>query len=132
MRLLFAPLLVSAACVTACMKYVPVNLPLQLESRAEADSIAYRDDLGRAMGGAEANGPQYSITMTNGTQFVVKSPRIVGDSVMGYYRPNEGESWALASFYLFDMRVAEEKTIDWFATAGFMATPITLALLLTM
>ena len=109
-----------------CTKYVPVNLPLAAEGTSATDDPRYRDDLGRSMGGADADGPQYRITMVNGVQFTMKAPRIVGDSVVGYYRPAGDESWARASIDLYEMRVAEEKTIDWVATASLMITPITL------
>ena len=118
--------------LTGCKHYVPVNLPLVLDEAAAADSAAMRDDLGREIGGAEAEGPEYRITMLDGTQFTMKSPRIVGDSVVGYYRPTKDEPWAGASIYLFDMRVAEKETVDWLATMSLLVTPITLALLLTL
>ncbi len=70
-----------------CQKYVPANLPLQLGD--SSDQSAYQDDLGRTIGAADADGPEYRLTLQDGTQFFMKSGRIRGDSVIGYYRPTK-------------------------------------------
>ena len=132
MRPAFVMLLLALLAAAGCKHYVPVNLPLEAEQTAAGEPPTYRDDLGREIGGADADGPEYRITMLDGTQFVMKSPRIVGDSVVGYYRPTEDEPWAAASIYLFDMRVAEKETVDWLSTMSLLVAPITLALLLTL
>jgi hypothetical protein len=117
----------------ACQKYVPANLPIQTEDSAEAlaPRTAYRDDLGREIGGADADGPEYRITLQDGTQFFMKGPVIRGDSVIGYYRPTSGTAWARASIELTDMRLAERQETDWLATMSLATVPITLGLLLT-
>lgn len=132
MRRVPGPLLLLALATFGCMHYVPVNLPLQLEEASRSEGAAYRDELGRELGGPDADGPEYRITMNDGRRFVMKSPRIVGDSVVGFYRPTGDEPWAQASLYLYDMRVAEKQTVDWLATSSLLITPITLALLLTL
>jgi hypothetical protein len=90
-----------------CQKYVPANLPLQLGESTSSDQLAYQDDLGRTIGSADADGPEYRFTLQDGTQFFMKSPRIRGDSVIGYYRPTKGTEWARVSVELYDVRVVE-------------------------
>ena len=51
---------------------------------------------------------------------------------MGYYRPTEGSSWARAAVELVDVRLVEEKKVDWLATMSLATVPITLGLLLTL
>ena len=116
--------------LSGCKKYVPANLPLRPDGKA-AESVAYTDELGRTIGAADADGPEYRLTMADGTQFVMKAPRIREDSVIGYYRPYEGATWARAAVILYDVRRVEEQTIDWLATSSLIVTPITLILLLT-
>lgn len=130
MRLLAVPLTLLLF-VAGCMEYVPANLPLQLESAPEAEAGEYRDEMGRTIGDAEADGPEYRLTMANGTQFFMKSPRIVGDSVLGFYRPQKSTPWARISVPLYDVRLAEQQRIDWLATSSLLVAPITLLLLLT-
>lgn len=124
--LLFIPL------VGGCQKYVPVNLPIDLQSSQAEESPTYQDELGRTIGAADADGPEYRITLQDGTQFFMKNPRIRGDSIVGYYRPTKDSSWAKASVELFDMRVAEEQQVDWLSTISLLTVPITLALLFTL
>jgi hypothetical protein len=117
-----------------CQKYVPANLPIQTEdspAAAAASQTAYRDDLGREIGGADADGPEYRITLQDGTQFFMKGPVIRGDSVIGYYRPTSGATWARAAIELTDMRLAEKQETDWLSTISLATVPITLGLLLT-
>lgn len=118
--------------VAGCMEYVPANLPLQLNSGAEAESVSYRDELGRTIGDADADGPEYRLTLQDGTQFFMKNARIRGDSVVGYYRPTTGTAWARASVELFDVRLVEQEKVDWLATMSLATVPMTLALLLTL
>lgn len=115
----------------ACQKYVPANLPIQTEEADAASRTAYRDDLGREIGGVDAEGPEYRITLQDGTQFFMKGPVIRGDSVIGYYRPTSGAAWARASVELTDVRLAEQQETDWLATISLATVPITLGLLLT-
>ncbi len=117
--------------IGACQKYVPANLPLQLNSSAEAESTTYQDELGRTIGAADADGPEYRLTLQDGTQFFMKNPRIRGDSIVGYYRPTKDSAWARASVELFDVRIVEQQKVDWLATISLLTVPITLALLLT-
>jgi len=126
-----AALLTLVVLGTGCMEYVPANLPLQLETTADGRDAAYRDDLGRAVGDADADGPEYRLSMANGTQFFMKSPRITGDSVVGYYRPQKGTPWARVAVPLTDVRMAEQQRIDWLATSSLLVAPITLFLLVT-
>ena len=129
------PLLLLSLAMAGCKKYVPANLPLQLDdpaAGAEDEDTEYRDSLGRTIGGADADGPKLRITMKDGLQIVMKSPRLWGDSVVGYYRPTSGEPWARLSVSAFEVRAVEEETIDWLATSSLLLTPITLALLLTL
>ena len=118
--------------VGGCMEYVPANLPIQLQSAEAAESPTYQDELGRTLGAADADGPEYRLTLQDGTQFFMKNPRIRGDSIVGYYRPTRGSSWARASVELFDVRLVEEEKVDWLATMSLATVPITLALLLTL
>ena len=118
--------------IGGCQKYVPVNLPLDLQSSQDEESPTSQDELGRTIGAADADGPEYRLTLQDGTQFYMKNPRIRGDSVVGYYRPTKDSSWARASVELFDMRVAEQKEVDWLSTISLLTVPITLALLFTL
>jgi len=118
--------------IGGCQKYVPVNLPIDLQSSQEEESPTYQDELGRTIGAADADGPEYRLTLQDGTQFYMKNPRIRGDSVVGYYRPTKDSSWARVSVELFDMRVAEEQQVDWLSTISLLTVPITLALLFTL
>jgi len=118
--------------IGGCQKYVPVNLPIDLQSSQQEESPTYQDDLGRTIGAADADGPEYRLTLQNGTQFYMKNPRIRGDSVVGYYRPTKDSSWARVSIELFDMRIAEQKEVDWLSTISLLTVPITLALLFTL
>ena len=118
--------------IGGCQKYVPVNLPIDLQSSQDEESPTYQDELGRTIGAADADGPEYRLTLQDGTQFYMKNPRIRGDSVVGYYRPTKDSSWARASVELFDMRVAEQKEVDWLSTISLLTVPITLALLFTL
>ena len=118
--------------IGGCQKYVPVNLPIDLQSSQQEESPTYQDELGRTIGAADADGPEYRLTLQDGTQFYMKNPRIRGDSVVGYYRPTKDSSWARASVELFDMRVAEQKEVDWLSTISLLTVPITLALLFTL
>ena len=88
--------------------------------------------MGRTIGGAEADGPEYRITMSDGLQFNMKSPRFAGDSVVGYYRPSGNQEWARLAVSSFEVRRVEKKTIDWFTTSSLLVTPITIALLVTL
>ena len=117
--------------IAGCQRYVPANLPLQLGDVADGEPTAYEDELGRTIGSADADGPEYRITLQEGTQFFMKSPRIRGDSVVGYYRPTEGTEWARAAVLLYDVRIVEQQEVDWLATISLLTVPITLALLLT-
>jgi len=117
--------------MAGCQKYVPANIPLQLGESTASGQITYQDELGRTIGAADADGPEYRITLQDGTQFFMKSPQIRGDSVVGYYRPVKGMEWARASIELYDMRMAEQQETDWLATISLLTVPITLALLLT-
>jgi len=114
-----------------CQKYAPANLPLQLGGAAAAGESGYQDDLGRTIGSADADGPEYRITLQDGTQFFMKSPRIRGDSVVGYYRPTKNTDWARAAIELYDVRIVEQQETDWLATISLLTVPITLGLLLT-
>ena len=118
--------------IGGCQKYVPVNLPIDLQSSQDEESPTYQDELGRTIGAADADGPEYRLTLQDGTQFYMKNPRIRGDSVVGYYRPTKDSSRARASVELFDMRVAEQKEVDWLSTISLLTVPITLALLFTL
>jgi hypothetical protein len=118
--------------VGGCQKYVPVNLPIDLQSSQTEESTTYQDELGRTIAGADADGPEYRLTLQDGTQFFMKNPRIRGDSVVGYYRPTKDSSWARVSVELFDMRIAEQKEVDWLSTISLLTVPITLALLFTL
>ena len=89
------------------------------------------DELGRTIGSADADGPEYRITLQDGTQFFMKSPRIRGDSVVGYYRPTKGTEWARAAVLLYDVHIVEQQEVDWLATISLLTVPITLGLLLT-
>lgn len=113
-----------------CQKYVPANMPIQTDR--DAARAAYRDEMGREIGAADADGPEYRITLQDGTQFYMKSPVIRGDSVVGYYRPTEGAAWSRAAISLYDMKVAEQQQTDWLATMSLLTLPITLGLLLTL
>ena len=117
--------------VGGCQKYVPVNLPIQLQSQTE-ESATYQDELGRTIGAADADGPEYRLTLQDGTQFFMKNPAIRGDSVVGYYRPTKDTSWARASVELFDVRIVEQQEVDWLSTISLLTVPITLALLFTL
>ncbi len=117
--------------MAGCQKYIPANIPLQLGESTGSGETTYQDEFGRTIGAADADGPEYRITLQDGTQFFMKSPRIRGDSVVGYYRPRKGMEWARASIELYDMRVAEQQETDWLATISLLTVPITLALLLT-
>ncbi len=117
--------------VAGCQRYVPANLPLQLGDAAASEQTAYEDELGRTIGSADADGPEYRITLQDGTQFFMKSPRIRGDSVVGYYRPTKGTEWARAAVLLYDVHIVEQQEVDWLATMSLLTVPITLALLLT-
>lgn len=117
--------------MAGCQKYVPANIPLQLAESTASGETTYQDELGRTIGAADADGPEYRITLKDGTQFFMKSPRIRGDSVVGYYRPRKDMEWARASIELYDMRVAEQQETDWLATISLLTVPITLTLLLT-
>ena len=114
-----------------CKKYVPANLPLDLENPAAANGPEYQDELGRTVGGAGADGPEYRIMLSDGTLFVMKSPRIRGDSVIGYYRPTKDEPWARASIFLYDVHTVDQERIDWLATSSLLVFPLTLALVIT-
>ncbi|MCL7959179.1 MAG: hypothetical protein M8861_03190 [marine benthic group bacterium] len=118
--------------IGGCQKYVPVNLPIDLQSSQDEESPTYQDELGRTIGAADADGPEYRLTLQDGTQFYMKNPRIRGDSVVGYYRPTKDSSWARVSVELFDMRIAEQKEVDWLSTISLLTVPITLALLFTL
>jgi hypothetical protein len=118
--------------VGGCMEYVPANLPIELKSGEAAESATYQDELGRTIGAADADGPEYRLTLQNGTQFFMKNPRMQGDSIVGYYRPTKGSSWARASVELVDVRLVEEERVDWLATMSLATVPITLGLLLTL
>lgn len=118
--------------IGGCQKYVPVNLPIDLQSSQQEESPTYQDELGRTIGAADADGPEYRLTLQDGTQFYMKNPRIRGDSVVGYYRPTKDSSWARVSIELFDMRIAEQKEVDWLSTISLLTVPITLALLFTL
>lgn len=120
------------ALAVGCQKYVPANLPIQLQDPANADTVVYRDAMGRTIGAADADGPEYRFTLQDGTQFFMKSARIRGDSVIGYYRPTKGTDWARISIELFDVRLVEQQETDWLATISLMTVPITLGLLLTL
>jgi hypothetical protein len=113
-----------------CQKYVPANLPLQLGD--SSDVVAYQDDLGRTIGAADADGPEYRLTLQDGTQFFMKSGRIRGDSVIGYYRPTKESEWARVAVELYDVRLVEQQQTDWLATISLATVPITLALLFTL
>ena len=118
-----------------CQKYVPANLPLQLgdsSGQAATGQVTYQDDLGRTIGAADADGPEYRLTLQDGTQFFMKSARIRGDSVIGYYRPTKGSEWARIAVELYDVRLVEQQETDWLATMSLATVPITLALLLTL
>ena len=115
-----------------CQKYVPVNLPIELQSSQAEEPATYQDELGRTIGGAEADGPEYRLTLQDGTQFWMKNPRIRGDSIVGFYRPTKDSNWARASVELYDVRVAEQQQVDWLATTSLLTVPITLGLLLTL
>ncbi len=117
--------------MAGCQKYVPANLPLQLNDTEAGDKAAYQDEMGRTIGSADADGPEYRLTLQDGTQFFMKSPRIRGDSIVGFYRPTKGSEWARASIELYDVRLVEQQEIDWLATTSLLTVPITLALLLT-
>ena len=129
---LAATLTLIIALAVGCQKYVPANLPIQLQDPATADSVAYRDAMGRTVGAADADGPEYRFTLQDGTQFFMKSPRIRGDSVIGYYRPTKGTDWARIAVELYDVRLVEQQKTDWLATMSLATVPITLALLLTL
>jgi hypothetical protein len=118
--------------IGGCQKYVPVNLPIELQSSQTEESVTYQDELGRTIGGEDADGPEYRLTLQDGTQFYMKNPRIRGDSIVGYYRPTKESSWARASVELFDVRIVEEQQVDWLATTSLLTVPITLGLLLTL
>lgn len=120
-----------AAITGGCTKWVPANLPLELTDPTTG-AVTYQDQLGRTIGGAEADGPEYRITMTDGLQFRMKSARVTGDSVVGFYRPSGDEEWARASISAFQVRWVEKKTIDWLTTSSLIVTPITIALLVTL
>ena len=126
------PVLLLVLLTGGCQKYVPVNLPIELQSSQTQQPETYQDELGRTIGGADADGPEYRLTLQDGTQFWMKNPRIRGDSIVGYYRPTKDSSWARASVELFDVRVAEEQQVDWLTTISLLTVPITLALLLTL
>jgi len=115
-----------------CQRYVPANLPLQLNSDGVAESATYQDELGRTIGAADADGPEFRLTLQDGTQFFMKNPRIRGDSIVGYYRPTKDTSWARASVELYDVRIVEQQEVDWLATISLLTVPITLALLFTL
>ena len=115
-----------------CQKYVPVNLPIDLQSSQAEESPTYQDELGRTIGAADADGPEYRLTLQDGTQFYMKNPRIRGDSIVGYYRPTKDTSWARASVELFDVRIVEQQEVDWLSTISLLTVPITLALLFTL
>lgn len=117
--------------VAGCQEYVPANIPIQLDAAEPGDAPEYRDQLGRSLDDARAEGPEYRLTMANGATFFMKSPRIVEDSVVGFYRPQKGTPWARASVSLYDVRLVEEQKVDWLATASLMAAPLTLILLIT-
>jgi hypothetical protein len=118
--------------LAGCREYAPANLPLDLRETTDSGAPEYQDELGRTIGAADADGPEYRLTLQDGTQFFMKNPRIRGDSIVGYYRPTKGSSWARASVELFDVRLVEEEKIDWLATMSLATVPITLALLLTL
>jgi hypothetical protein len=103
-----------------------------LQSSQTQEPETYQDELGRTIGAADADGPEYRLTLQDGTQFYMKNPRIRGDSVVGYYRPTKDSSWARVSVELFDMRIAEQKEVDWLSTISLLTVPITLALLFTL
>jgi len=105
-------------------------MPIQTEKDA-AREAAYRDAMGREIGSADADGPEYRITLQDGTQFYMKSPVIRGDSVVGYYRPTKEAAWARAAIELYDVRMVEQQQTDWLATMSLLTVPITLGLLLT-
>lgn len=123
-------LLAGAAGLAACQEYVPANMPIQTDR--DAARAAYRDEMGREIGAADADGPEYRITLQDGTQFYMKSPVIRGDSVVGYYRPTKGAAWSRAAIGLYDVKVAEQQKTDWLATMSLLTVPITLGLLLTI
>ncbi len=125
------PLVALVAIASGCTKWVPANLPLELTD-PDTGAVTYQDQMGRTIGGAEADGPEYRITMTDGLQFRMKSPRVSGDSVVGYYRPSGDQEWARASISAFQVRWVEKKTIDWLTTSSLIVTPITIALLVTL
>ncbi len=127
----FLLLAVLSGLVGGCTKYVPANLPLELTD-AQSGQVTYQDEMGRTIGGAEADGPEYRITMSDGLQFNMKSPRFAGDSVVGYYRPSGNQEWARLAVSSFEVRRVEKKTIDWFTTSSLLVTPITIALLVTL
>ena len=114
-----------------CQRYVPANLPIQLNSAEAAESATYQDELGRTIGSADADGPEFRLTLQDGTQFFMKNPRIRADSIVGYYRPTTDTAWARASVELYDVRIVERQEVDWLATISLLTVPITLALLLT-
>lgn len=114
-----------------CQRYVPANLPIQLNTAEGAESATYQDELGRTIGSADADGPEFRLTLQDGTQFFMKNPRIRGDSIVGYYRPTKDTAWARASVELYDVRIVEQEEVDWLATISLLTVPITLALLLT-
>ncbi len=120
-----------ALSIAGCQRYVPANLPLQLGDTVVSEQTAYEDELGRTIGSADADGPEYRITLQDGTQFFMKSPRIRGDSVVGYYRPTKGTERARAAGLLYDVHIVEQQEVDWLATISLLTVPITLALLLT-
>lgn len=116
--------------LAGCQEYVPANMPIQTDR--DAARAAYRDEMGREIGAADADGPEYRITLQDGTQFYMKSPVIRGDSVVGYYRPTKGAAWSRAAIGLYDVKVAEQQKTDWLATMSLLTVPITLGLLLTL
>jgi len=118
--------------VAGCMEYVPANLPIQLQNPAQSASGQYQDELGRTIGDADADGPEYRLTLQDGMQFFMKNARIRGDSVVGYYRPTKGTAWARAAVELTDVRLVEQEEVDWLATISLATLPITLVLLLTL
>ena len=130
LRTVIVPTLL-ALLMAGCQKYVPANLPLQLGESTASGQTTYQDELGRTIGAADADGPEYRITLQDGTQFFMKNPRIQADSVIGYYRPTRDMEWARASVELYDVRIAEQQEVDWLATISLLTVPITLGLLLT-
>lgn len=117
--------------IAGCQRYVPANLPLQLNESLRGEEPTYEDELGRTIGAADADGPEYRMTLQDGTRFFMKSPRIRGDSVVGYYRPRKDTEWARAAVLLYDVRMVEEQEVDWLGTMSLLTVPLTLALLLT-